>query len=173
MSPETDPVVTENESELIEVVSQAIDERYCYDWINTWDSRVPIECRVVQYAYTVCGFAETNGYVAYMMMSSYHRALPICLRTLELPDLAALIDQMLDRVPLDGVLGSEEALVHYFGSWEKFANWVGQFEDRLFAAYGRIKSALASYCRTHATSLAHLDPRVTELFAVQGQMPGR
>lgn len=160
MSAVIDPAMIEDESTLVEVVSRAVEECYDYGWVNHWDSRVPIECRVVQYTYTVCGFAEINGYVAYMMMNSHHRALPICLRELELPDLAALVDQMLDRVPLEGVLGSEETLVHYFGSWESFADWVGQFEDRLFAAYDRIQSALAAYCLTHADSLAHLGPNV-------------
>ena len=70
------------------------------------------------------------------------------------------MDQMLAPIPESGVLGDEEALVQHFGDWERFADWVAQFETKLFGASKRIEHAAAEYCRAHSASFARLNPKI-------------
>ena len=155
----------ERDLRLASGVTRHVEDHYGYENIMRWDIEIPLECRVPEFTLAACGIGECSGYVAFLMMDCRHCELPNCFRILGLPDLALLIDKMLARIPAEGVLGHEEALEHHFGSWDDFAEWVGQFENELFRNFVRIVSAIASYCRVHASSFTHLSPEIAILFA--------
>jgi hypothetical protein len=138
-------------------VTGLIEDRYGYDEVMRWDEGVPLEFRIVAFAWSAVGHGEVNGYVAFLMMECRHSALAVCFDELGLPDLAVAIRELLAPIP-DEALGDEERLEEHFGGWENFASWVSKFEPGLFEAFSRIIESIASYCRSRVEIFSRLDP---------------
>lgn len=142
--------------ELADAVAGKIESSFGYDRIMSWDKSVLLEYRVVEFAFSVVGHAECNGYVAFLMMDCCHKALPVCFRELGMPDLAAIVDSMLAPILSEGILGNVDALERHFGGWEGLTEWVSRYESDLFANFSRIVSAISDYCRKHASCFGQL-----------------
>lgn len=145
---------------LADCLACAVEERYGYETIMAWSSEVPLPHRLVEFVWSTTGYAECEGYVAFMWLDCDHEALAISLRELGLGDLATLVDKMIAPVQGKAVLGNLEALEAFFGDWERFAEWVSQFETFLFAASDRIRSAVALYCRNNKEAFRDLMPEI-------------
>ncbi len=153
----------ETDFELAVRVTRAVEQHYGHQRIMNWESDVPIGCRIVEFTCSNVGYAECEGYVQLLGLKCQHRELASCFQQLGLPDLALVVDQMLDPIPVERVLGNLEALERHFGGWDEYALWVSPFEDKLFEAHDRIVCAVASYCRAHSSNYSHLGPDIGKL----------
>ena len=125
MEPDTNAIFESlGDFDLADGIACAIDDKYGYDVLMRWPVEIPEHHRVVHFIWLNTGFAECNGYVEFMMLDCRHTALPFSFRAVGLPDLADIVDLMLDPVIDSGVLGSREALERHFGGWDPFSEWV-------------------------------------------------
>lgn len=154
--------------ELANSVCKSIDSRYSYERLMRWESDLPIDSRIIYFAWTSIGYASCEGYAAYLCMTCEHWELAFSLREIGLAGLALLVEQMLSPIPRQGILGNTEALERHFGGWDNLASWVSPFESKLFDDNNRIVSAVAKYCRAHKADLIQqLGPKIEKLF-IQG-----
>jgi hypothetical protein len=153
--------------DLANEIASAAEDKYGYDELMQWPENVPREHRVVHFIWSNTGFAETNGYVAFLMLDCHHIALPEALREVGLSDIADIVDLMIEPVIESGSLGDRNALERHFGSREQFIDWVEKFQGALFRASDRMTLAVANYCRSHQACFVSLLPELNDLLAVK------
>ena len=144
--------------DLADGLACAAENMYGYEELMQWSSAIPEQHRVVHFLVTTIGFAGCNGYVEFLMMDCHHIALPASFRAIGLPDLADIVDLMIEPALESKSPGDEDALERHFGGWDPFSEWVHQFEGKLFKASDRIVEAIAAYCRANQASFESLLP---------------
>jgi hypothetical protein len=146
--------------DLADGIACAAEDRYGYDELMQWPNTIPEQHRVVHFIWSNTGFAECNGYVEFLMLDCQHIALPASFRAVGLPDLANIVDLMIEPALESNALGDQGALERHFGGWDPFSEWVNQFERTLFRASDRIHEAVAAYCHANQSSFASLLPEL-------------
>lgn len=152
--------------DLVDGMMVRIESFYGFDRLNDWDAGIPLERRVVHFTWSATGYAGSEGYAPFLALECRHSALAECFREVGLPELAAVMDEMLAPVPA-GALGDDEALARHFGSWQACVEWTAPFQKTLYKAADRIPGALAAYIRAHVPGFVELSPELGAALAAQ------